>query len=186
MPLSKYSDDLKVDDTPELDIVAVYAPLVPASLRRKILSDKQDWECAWRREEPPVEMTVAEIEEQLGIKNLKIMDDYIQAGYDFCFLTARSCEDTVKKAIGDFLKFRDKDGALKELGDSFKKTFSHAVNDTIKDYPGKSDSEKKANVLKKLCKEYDRVVFVDDDKKNVIAARELNIPNLKVIKAWED
>ena len=120
------------------------------------------------------------------IKNLKIMDDYIQAGYDFCFLTARSCEDTVKKAIGDFLKFRDKDGALKELGDSFKKTFSHAVNDTIKDYPGKSDSEKKANVLKKLCKEYDRVVFVDDDKKNVIAARELNIPNLKVIKAWED
>ena len=120
------------------------------------------------------------------IKNLKIMDDYIKAGYDFCFLTARGCEDVIKKAIGDFLKFRDKDGALKELGDSFKKTFSHAVNDEIKTYPGKTDAEKKGNVLKKLCKEYDRVVFVDDDKKNVNAARELNIKNLKVIKAWEE
>jgi len=120
------------------------------------------------------------------IKNLKIMDDYIKAGYDFCFLTARGCEDVIKKAIGDFLKFRDEDGALKELGDSFKKTFSHAVNDEIKTYPGKNDAEKKGNVLKKLCKEYDRVVFVDDDKKNVNAARNLNIKNLKVIKAWDE
>lgn len=120
------------------------------------------------------------------IKNLKIMDDYIQAGYDFCFLTARACEETIKKALGDFLKFRDKDGALKELGDSFKKTFSHAVNDEIKKYPGASDAEKKANVLINLCKEYDKVVFVDDDTKNVRAAKGLNIKNLKVIKAWED
>ena len=120
------------------------------------------------------------------IKNLKIMDDYIKAGYDFCFLTARGCEDVIKKAIGDFLKFRDEDGALKELGDSFKKTFSHAVNDDIRNYPGKTDAEKKANVLIKLCKEYDKVVFVDDDKKNVSAARNLNIKNLKVLKAWDE
>ena len=120
------------------------------------------------------------------IKNLKIMDDYINAGYDFCFLTARSCEETVKKAISDFLLFRDEDGALKELGDSFKKTFSHAVNDEFKKYPGKTDAEKKAIVLTDLCKKYDKVVFVDDDKKNVSAARELNIKNLKVIKAWDE
>ena len=119
------------------------------------------------------------------IKNLKIMDDYIKAGYDFCFLTARGCEDIIKKAIGDFLKFRDEDGALKELGDSFKKTFSHAVNDEIKKYPGETDAKKKGNILKKLCKEYDKVVFVDDDHKNVSTARGLNIPNLKVIKAWD-
>jgi len=120
------------------------------------------------------------------IKNLKIMDDYIKAGYDFCFLTARGCEDIIKKAIGDFLKFRDKDGALKELGDSFKTTFSHAVNDDYKNYPGENDAEKKGNILKNLCKKYDKVVFVDDDHKNVSAARELNINNLKVIKAWDD
>lgn len=120
------------------------------------------------------------------IKNLKIMDDYIKAGYDFCFLTARGCEEMVKKALKEFLKFRDKDGALKELGDTFKETFSHAVNDEIKNYPGKSDAEKKANVLIKLCKKYDKVVFVDDDHKNVRAAKNLNISNLKVIKAWDE
>ena len=120
------------------------------------------------------------------IKNLKIMDDYIKAGYDFCFLTARGCEETIKKAIGDFLKFRDEDGALKNLGNIFKKTFSHAVNDEIKNYPGITDAEKKGNVLKKLCKKYDRVVFVDDDKKNIHAAKGLNIKNLKVIKAWDE
>ena len=40
--------------------------------------------------------------------------------------------------------------------------------------------------LKNVCKKYDRVVFVDDDKKNVHAARNLNMDNLKVIKAWDD
>ena len=120
------------------------------------------------------------------IKNLKIMDNYINAGYDFCFLTARSCEDTVKKAISDFLLFKDEDGSLKKLGDIFKKSISHAVNDEFKKYPGKTDAEKKAKILIKLCKKYDKVVFVDDDKKNVNAANKLNIKNLKVIKASEE
>lgn len=120
------------------------------------------------------------------IKNLKIMDDYIKAGYDFCFLTARACEETIKKAIKEFLQFRDEDGALKKLGSSFKETFSHAINDSEKKYPGKTDAEKKALVLTKLCKKYDKVVFVDDDTKNVRAAKNLELPNLKVIKAWDE
>ena len=147
--------------------------------------DKRSW-FDYRDFKDPVKVYNSIISGTPLIKNLKIMDDYIQAGYDFCFLTARSCEDTVKKAISDFLLFRDEDGALKELGDSFKKTFSHAVNDEIKKYPGKTDAEKKAKILINLCKEYDRVVFVDDDKKNVSAARNLNIKNLKVIKAWDE
>lgn len=119
------------------------------------------------------------------IKNLKIMDAYLNAGYDFCFLTARGCEDVVKKAIGDFVKRRNEVGALEQLGNEYKKTLSHAVNDYTKNYQGKTDSDKKANVLKQLCKKYDRVVFVDDDKKNVESARNLRLPNLRVIKAWE-
>lgn len=118
------------------------------------------------------------------IRNIRIMDDYIQAGYDVCFLTARGCEEVIKKAITSFLKLRDEDGSLKELGNSFKTTLSHAVNDDFKKYPGKTDADKKANVLRGLCKKYDKVVFVDDDSKNIIAAKELNIKNLKVIKAW--
>ena len=72
------------------------------------------------------------------------------------------------------------------FGDSFKITFSHAVNDDYKNYPGENDAEKKGNILKKLCKEYDKVVFVDDDRKNINAARGLKIDNLKVIKAWDE
>lgn len=147
--------------------------------------NKRDW-FDYRDFKDPMKVYNSIITGTPLIKNLKIMDNYIQAGYDFCFLTARSCEDVVKKALSDFLKFRDEDGALKELGDSFKKIFSHAVNDDIRNYPGKTDAEKKANVLIKLCKEYDKVVFVDDDKKNVSAARDLNIKNLKVIKAWDE
>lgn len=120
------------------------------------------------------------------IKNLKIMDSYVEAGYDFCFLTARGCEETVKKALNDFLRVKDNEtGELKKLGDTFKKTLSHAVNDEYKNYPGKDSAEKKANVLKMLCKKYDKVIFVDDDTKNVRAAKDLDIKNLTVIKAWE-
>lgn len=120
------------------------------------------------------------------IKNLKIMDSYIKKGYDFCFLTARGCEDVVKSALDSFLEFRDKDGVLKKLGNVFKKSLSHAINDEMKNYSGNSDPEKKAQVLKNLCDKYDKVIFVDDDKKNVDAARKLNIKNLTVIKAWEE
>lgn len=119
------------------------------------------------------------------IRNLRIMDDYIEAGYEFCFLTARSQEEMVKKALDDFLEHKSNEGEFKKLGDIFNKAMSHAINDNIKKYPGKSDSEKKSNVLKKLCSEYDKVVFVDDDKKNVKAAKGLNIDNLVVIKAWD-
>ena len=118
------------------------------------------------------------------IKNLRIMDSYIQAGYHFCFLTARGCEETIKNAIRDFLRYRDDNGNLQELEDIFKETLSHAVNDDYKHYPGHNDAEKKANVLRDLCEKYDRVIFVDDDKKNVQYARSLQLDNLKVIQAW--
>lgn len=145
---------------------------------------KQSW-FDYRDLRNPVKVYNSIIEGTPLIRNLRIMDDYIEAGYDFCFLTARSCEETIKKALDTFLVRKDSTGAMKKLGDKFKKTLSHAINDKSKDYPGRTDAEKKANVLKKLCNEYDKVVFVDDDKKNVSAARGLNLHNLKVIKAWD-
>lgn len=79
--LSSYNDDLTIrerdyEKANELDIVAVYEPTQSSSLWRKCITDKYDWECIWKREEPPVEMTVAEIEEKLGIKNLKIIKEH--------------------------------------------------------------------------------------------------------------
>jgi hypothetical protein len=117
------------------------------------------------------------------LNNLKIMDAHIRANYDFCFLTARGLQDVVDKALRKFLLTRDKNGKLVGLGDAFKDGLSSAINDDFKVYPGASDSEKKANVLRKLCGEYDVVRFVDDDARNIRAARELGLPNLKVIQA---
>lgn len=113
------------------------------------------------------------------------MDAYINTGYEFCFLTARGCEDMVTFAIESFLKYRDKDGILKSIKPKFNKKFSAAVNDINKYYKGENDPEKKANVLKLLCQTFDHVVFVDDDKKNRNYVNQLNIPNLVIIKAWD-
>lgn len=149
------------------------------------IENHRDW-FDYRDFKDPIKVYTSIINGTPLIRNLRIMDDYVDAGYDFCFLTARSCEEIVKKALDDFLLHKGSDGEFKKLGTAFKKTISHAVNDDIKKYPGSSDAEKKANILKELCKKYDKVVFVDDDHKNVRAARELSLPNLKVIKAWDD
>lgn len=79
--LSIYNEDLTIinknyTNANELDIVAVYAPTQPSSLWSKHITDKHYWECVWKREESPVEMTVAEIEAKLGIKNLKIIKEH--------------------------------------------------------------------------------------------------------------
>lgn len=65
--------------------------------------------------------------------------------------------------------------------------YCFAINDPK--YAGKlgnTDAEKKARVLKYLCKEADIVKFVDDDLKNIRNARSLNLPNLRVITAWKE
>jgi phosphoglycolate phosphatase-like HAD superfamily hydrolase len=116
------------------------------------------------------------------LRNLRILDDYINAGYEFCFLTARAHEEVIKQALDSFLKVR-KNGVLQEIGEMFNKTLSAAVNDTTKSYPGSTSAEKKANVLRDICSQYDKVVFVDDDRKNVNSAINMNLKNLKVIKA---
>ena len=117
------------------------------------------------------------------VKNLRILDAYIAAGYHFCFLTARSCEDTIKHAMREFLRYKDENGHLRELEDKFKENMSAAINDKYKDYPGNTTPEKKANVLRKLCSQYDKVIFVDDDIKNIELAKSLKMNNLKIVKA---
>ena len=117
------------------------------------------------------------------LKNLRILDAYLNAGYEFCFLTARGCEDAVKYAIQDVIKYRDENGVLNNIDPWFNKDVSAAINDRHKEYEGKTNAEKKSNVLREICSKFDYVVFVDDDNKNVAHAKELNLNNLTVIEA---
>ena len=117
------------------------------------------------------------------LKNLKILDAYLNAGYEFCFLTARGCEDAVKHAIQHVIKYRDENGVLHNIDPWFNKAVSAAINDSNKEYEGKTNAEKKSNVLREICSKFDYVVFVDDDNKNVAHAKELNLNNLTVIEA---
>lgn len=120
------------------------------------------------------------------LKNLKILDAYLNAGYEFCFLTARGCEDAVKYAIQDVIKYRDENGVLNNIDPWFNKDVSAAINDSTKEYEGKTNAEKKSNVLREICSKFDYVVFVDDDNKNVAHAKELNLNNLTVIEACKN
>ena len=117
------------------------------------------------------------------LNNLKILDAYLNAGYKFCFLTARGCEDAVKHAIQNVIKYRDENGVLHNIDPWFNKAVSAAINDSNKEYEGKTNAEKKSNVLREICSKFDYVVFVDDDNKNVVHAKELNLNNLTVIEA---
>ena len=117
------------------------------------------------------------------LKNLRILDAYLNAGYEFCFLTARGCEDAVKHAIQNVIKYRDENGVLHNITPWFNKDVSAAINDSNKEYEGKTNAEKKSNVLREICSKFDYVVFVDDDNKNVAHAKELNLNNLTVIEA---
>lgn len=117
------------------------------------------------------------------IKNLKLMDDHLRHGWDVAFLTARGLQGTVTKALDDFLRTPDGKGNFIPLGDKFKKALSAAVNDEDIKYAGIDDGDKKGRVLAELSKKYDKVKFVDDDMRNIIAAKNLRIKNLKVVKA---
>ena len=88
MSLSDYTDDLKFPTSSsglDYSIVRVYEPQKGLEyLLKHYLNDatdetfhkiKEELNLIWERDEESVEMTVAEIEEKLGIKNLKIVKD---------------------------------------------------------------------------------------------------------------
>lgn len=123
-------------------------------------------------------------------KNLRIMDSYVNAGWDLGILTARALEDVIHSALQKWLMFRDPNGKLKPIADKLHRNLVHAVSDTAKRYEGADSFEKKANVIKSLSKKYSKIVFIDDDQKNVTAVRVMaEKNNLKdkvvVIQAWK-
>lgn len=85
--LSEYDNNLLMilrfgegEEVSQYDIIEVYTPRCEASIRLMLGSNdfnfEEDYKLLWKREEPSVEMTVAEIEKKLGIKNLKIVKEH--------------------------------------------------------------------------------------------------------------
>ena len=101
------------------------------------------------------------------VSNLKIMDSHIKHGWDLGVLTARGMEDVVAKALQKWLKFRDDGGNLIPIGKLLPRERIFAVNTENKTYEGKTDAEKKRNVMQKLKGQYFRVKLLDDDLKTV-------------------
>ena len=112
------------------------------------------------------------------IPNLKIMDDYIKNGWTIGLLTARGMEEVVANTMKVWLKYTSNKNDLKKIGDKLARELVMAVNDDTKHYKGSSDFEKKANVIKELSKKYDRIMLIDDDIKNLKAAKDLGIKNV--------
>lgn len=105
------------------------------------------------------------------INNLKVLDDFYNAGADIGILTARGCEDIVYKAIKAFLRVKDKNGKL--IKPVLPRERVHGVNDDDKFYPGNSDAEKKKNVIRSYYNKYDYITLFDDDVKNIKNALSL-------------
>lgn len=107
------------------------------------------------------------------ISNLAIMDSYIKNGWKIGLLTARGLEDIIADSMKKWLKHKDVKGDLQNIGDKLVRELVFAMNDSNKKYKGHSDFDKKANVIKGLAKKYDRIVFYDDDIKNIEAVKEM-------------
>jgi FMN phosphatase YigB (HAD superfamily) len=117
------------------------------------------------------------------IPNLKIFDEYVKRGWKIGILTARAYEDVTFQALKDWLMHRNKEGVLAEIGDKLVRSLVYAINDENKKYRGTTSFEKKANVIQGLAKRYDRIVFIDDDPKNIKAIRDLHLQNVFVKQA---
>lgn len=121
------------------------------------------------------------------IKNLKVLDAHLRAGWDVGFLTARSGESANKKAIEEWLLYRNEKGELVPVPRERMKYFI-AINDPkrkkeLKDrVKSGGDYDAKGVFLGDMKKKYDRVKFIDDDMKNVVSARKV-LPKKDVIRA---
>lgn len=72
MSAVSYDGSLLCDDS-DYDIMRVFDPKSVVRLDPEYLANTSSTELLWERKEKPVEMTVAEIEKRLGIKNLHIV-----------------------------------------------------------------------------------------------------------------
>ena len=103
---------------------------------------------------------------------LRYMDHMIRKGYKIGILTARGMEPVIRDTLQSWLMYK-KRGKLRNIGAKLKEVF--AISDEIKNYEGDTSFVRKANVIKGLVKEYHKIIFIDDDAKNIEAVDDLRL-----------
>ncbi len=103
---------------------------------------------------------------------LQYMDHMITKGYKIGILTARGMEPVIRDTLQSWLMYK-KRGKLRAIGAKLKEVF--AISDEIKNYDGDTSFARKANVIKSLVKKYHKIIFIDDDMKNIDAVNDLRL-----------
>lgn len=99
-------------------------------------------------------------------------------GYDFCVLSARHCEDTVRDAIGAWAERYMPGSSV-----SYRKDLSFCVNDSDRDYESPTTSGRKRDKLLHISSFYRNVIFIDDDQRNIDDAEAIGNPRIRCVKA---
>ena len=149
--------------------------LTPAEYRNEKVTDETKKYYDYRDFADPKSITDSIMGGEPIVANLNVMDEFINRGYKIGILTARGHEDSVYNTLREWLMYRDKDGSLVPIGDKLDRNLVYAVNDvvTASKLTAISDFDKKAEIINGLLDEYDEIIFLDDDIKNLKAVKRL-------------
>ena len=175
---------LDLDDTVvEADDIYIYkqfpgeeeTALTPAEYRNEKVTDETKEYYDYRDFADPKRVTDSIMKGEPIVANLNVMDELINRGYQIGILTARGHEDTVYETLREWLMYRGKDGRLVPIGDRLDRSLVYAVNDVITSskLTAVADFDKKAEIINILLDEYDEIIFLDDDIKNLKAVKRL-------------
>lgn len=117
------------------------------------------------------------------VRNLKIMDKYLNKGYGLSILSARSHQKIVLEAIKKFLLYKDKNGNFEKIDNKIIDKVCACTNDTQFINIGKNTPERKAKVITEISKQFDKIVFMDDCKNNLEEIKKLGLKNVKLVLA---
>ena len=103
--------------------------------------------------------------------NLKDIDNFVAEGFELGILTARGQENLIARIIPKWLKRK-----VKNKFPRIKRDNIHGISDQYIKYEGKTDGEKKLNVLIKHVEsgKYDNVFLIDDNIYTIETIRKYN------------
>jgi hypothetical protein len=105
------------------------------------------------------------------LKNIKVMNSFVEGGYKIGILTARGMESAVYTSIKAFFNNLYKEGKLNKVP-NLERKYTFAVGDDYKKYQGRTSAERKQKIISIIKDKFDYVYLMDDDLKNIKAVLE--------------